>query len=431
MKYINLIRKNGFLDFLIITIISSGSLFPKQLFYGVLIFIFHFIYAKFVPKKFDEFFLNKEYILIIIYVSNYIHLINISNVNILFLLFLIFLYLDKLLIKLQLGSKLIISNFILKEIAYEGKYLSKNFITGNAVEFFIINSLFLLNTLQLMFKQGKHFIDILMIIIGLLPLYSIMYHFLYLWHHFIQCLYYFFCTRTIFFFLYWFLILLIFFHINSSIIQKFSIRKIIKRKIYHFLGFIILVPGIIFLDRIILKLILMIVSYLFIVFEVIRNINSLNKYNTIKNINDFMKTSIDERDDNEFIVTHIFLMTGLISSLYYDFKNSNYFSYLSVIILCIGDSMCCIFGVYFGKNKIYSLNNRTLEGSLGGYFSSIIVYTVLKSNMPNIQELVKFLLIFIYEGYTLEIDNLVLPLLANNLFVNYDSVKSNIYKLFN
>ena len=162
----------------------------------------------------------------------------------------------------------------------------------------------------------------------------------------------------------------------------------------------------------------MIVSYLFIVFEIIRNINILNKYGTIQNINEFMVKNIDERDDDEFIVTHIFLRTGLISSLYYDFKSNNYFIYLSVIILCIGDSMCCICGVYFGRHKIYSLNDRTLEGSLGGYASSIVVYMMLKGEFVNIEEIIKFLIVFIYEGYTLEIDNLVLPLLANNLFVN-------------
>ena len=428
MKYINLIRKKGFLDFVIITIISSGSLFSKQLFYGLIITILKIIYIKFMPKKLDDFFLNKEYILIIINILNYFHIINNSNDSILIFIFLIFLYLDKLLVKLQLGSKLIISNFILKEIIYEGKYLSENFITGNAVEYFIINSLFLLNTFQLITKTGKHIIDLLMIIIGFLPLYSIILHFFYLWYHFTQCLYFFFCTKTIFFFFYWFFVLIIFFKINNIYIPQLSIKKIIKRKIYHFLAFAIIVPGIIFIDRLILKLLLMIVSYLFIVLEIIRNINILNKCTVIHNINDFMNINIDERDDNVFIVTHIFLMTGLISSLYYDFKNNNSFSYLSTIILSIGDSMCCIFGVYFGKNKIYSMNNRTLEGSLGGYASSIIIYMILKGSMVNAQEIFKFLLIFIYEGYTLEIDNLVLPLFANNLFVNYDLLKYNICK---
>ena len=91
-----------------------------------------------------------------------------------------------------------------------------------------------------------------------------------------------------------------------------------------------------------------------------------------------MNENIDYRDDNKFIVTHIFLMTGLISSLYYDYPDNNVFNYLSLIVLGIGDAMSAICGVYFGKTKIYSLNARTLEGSLGGFTSSIFLYYILK-----------------------------------------------------
>ena len=93
--------------------------------------------------------------------------------------------------------------------------------------------------------------------------------------------------------------------------------------------------------------------------------------------------------------------------------------------------MCSICGISFGKNRIYSLNNRTLEGSMGGLISTIIAYMILKGNFINIEEFINFFLIFLYEGYTLEIDNLVLPLFANNLFINSDLMKNKIYKLFN
>ena len=147
-----------------------------------------------------------------------------------------------------------------------------------------------------------------------------------------------------------------------------------KRKIYHFLAFIILVPGIKYLDKNILKLILMIVSYLFIAFEFVRNFLFLKDFSIVKNINFFMEENIDSRDDVKFIVTHIFLMTGLISSLYYNNNDNFAFNYLSIIVLGIGDAMTAICGVYFGKTKIYSLNLRTLEGSLGGLIPSVLLY---------------------------------------------------------
>ena len=431
MKYLNLIRKTGFIDYILITNISTCSLFPKELSFGLILVILKHIYYKYSPNIIHNIFNNKEYLLIIVNILNYFNIVNKSNYNILVLLFLIFIYLDKLLTKIELGSKLIISNFILNEIINDGKYLSENFTTGNAVELFIIQSLFLLNTILLIVKYQKNLLDYIMIILGLLPFYLIFVNFLNLWYHFVQCLYLFFCTKTIFFFFYWFFILGCFSIIDNIYVPKMYLKKIIKRKIYHFLGFIVLVPGIMFLDKTILKLILMIVSYLFIVVEILRNIDIFKNYEIIQNLNSFMKKRIDERDSDNFIVTHLFLMTGLISSLYYNNFKYHIYDYLSVIILSVGDSMCSICGVSFGKNKIYSLNNRTLEGSLGGLISTLIVFIILKGSFISGKELIQFVLIFLYEGYTLEIDNLVLPLFANNLFLNSELLQNNIYKFLN
>ena len=429
MKYFNLVRKNGFFDFTIISIVSSSSFLSKEYIDGTLIILLYNIYNKLIQKKFDDC-INKEYLLIIINILNFFDTIKILKKSSLIILFCIFLFINKLLIKLQLGSKLIISNFILKELKNDGKYLSENFSTGNAVELFIIQSIFLLNTLLLISKSKKYIIDYFMIILGLFPIYIITKNFLFLWYHFVQCLYLFFFSKIIYLFFYWIFILSLFFYINNTYIQNLYLKKIIRRKIYHFLGFIVLVPGILFFDKTVLKLILMIVSYLFIIVEILRNLNFLYQYKIIQNLNDFMKKNIDERDDNNFIVTHIFLMTGLISSLYYNNKN-NIYNYLSIIILSIGDSMCSICGISFGKNNIYSLNNRTLEGSLGGFASSIIIYMILKRDFINIEEFFNFLFVFLYEGYTLEIDNLVLPLFVNNLFINSDLIKNKIFKFFN
>ena len=279
--------------------------------------------------------------------------------------------------KMKLGTLLVVTTFLTNEIGYKGKYLSNDFLTGNAVEFFIIQSLYLLNNISLIENNEQNKFKYLMIILGFLPIYIIIKNFNFLFYHFIQCLYLFFKTNTIYFFIYWSISLIIFSYINNSF-QKLDLRKTVKRKIYHFLAFIILVPGIKYLDKNILKLILMIVSYLFIVFEFIRNSIFLKDFSIIKDINCFMNENIDSRDDNKFIVTHIFLMTGLISSLYYNNEDNSAFNYLSIIVLGIGDAMTAICGVYFGKTKIYSLNLRTLEGSLGGLIPSVLLYYFLK-----------------------------------------------------
>ena len=90
--------------------------------------------------------------------------------------------------------------------------------------------------------------------------------------------------------------------------------------------------------------------------------------------------------------------------------------------------MSSICGVYFGKTKIYPLTLRTLEGSIGGFSSSVFLYYLFKGSI-NKSELIQFLLVFLYEGYTLEIDNLFLPLMSNNLFLNSDLIKRNIMNL--
>ena len=372
--------------------------------------------------------IEKEYILIIIQYLHYYNIINIEGKGFVIFLFLIFIFVDKLLIKMQLGTKLVITYFIINEIVSNGNYLSKDNLTGNAVEFFMIQSLFFMNTLSLIGNINQKPFNYLFIALGFLPLYLIYNNFNYLWYHFIQCLFLFFGTKAIYFFLYWSIILFFFTYINNSF-QKLDLRQTVKRKIYHFLAFIILVPGIKYMDKNILKLILMIVSYLFIVFEFFRNSVFLKDYSLIKQINMFMEENIDYRDDKKFIVTHIFLMTGLVSSLFYDDQENQTFNYLSIIVLGIGDAMSAICGVYFGKTRIYALNARTLEGSLGGLSSSLILYYFFNGSI-NKSELIQFILIFLYEGYTLEVDNLFLPIFSNNLFINSGLIKQNIMNLF-
>ena len=427
MEYLNQIRENGLFDFILITAVSKSFLFPKDFIYGSLIILMRYLCEIHFKKIYNI--INKECVLILIQFLNYFNIIDIKGKGFVLFFILVYIYVEKLLVKMKLGTLLVVTNFIVNEISYQGQYLSNDFPTGNAVEFFMIHSLYFLNTISLIENQKQNKFNYLMIILGFLPLYIIIKNFFYLWDHFVQCLYFFFGTKTLYFFFYWSFILFCFSYVNNGF-QKLDLRQTVKRKIYHFLAFIILVPGIKYLDKSILKLILMIVSYLFVVFEFIRNFKFIKDFSLVKNINSFMIENIDYRDDDKFIVTHIFLMTGLISSLYYDNQGNDTFNYLSIIVLGIGDAMSAICGVYFGKTRIYALNARTLEGSFGGLSSSLISYYFFNGSI-NMDELIKFIIIFFYEGYTLEVDNLFLPLLSNNLFLNWDLIKQKILKLFN
>ena len=89
-----------------------------------------------------------------------------------------------------------------------------------------------------------------------------------------------------------------------------------------------------------------------------------------------------------------------------------------ILILGIGDSMCSIFGVLFGRNKIYYPTNKTLEGSLAGFLTTCFTFSIIKKQLLFFKEIIFMIFIFLYEGFTLEIDNLVLPLFSNYLFLN-------------
>lgn len=65
LNIINLIRKNGIFDFIIITILSNTSSFQQELIPGLLVIILNYFYNKYISQIIDNF-INKEYLLIIV-----------------------------------------------------------------------------------------------------------------------------------------------------------------------------------------------------------------------------------------------------------------------------------------------------------------------------------------------------------------------------
>ena len=215
--------------------------------------------------------------------------------------------------------------------------------------------------------------------------------------------------------IYWIIVLILYFFFDYIYFSKLDLKLIIKRKFFHFLSILIYIPGIYFIQKEIFKCIIIIVLYVFVMFEFIKKFPGLKNTNIIILISKYLRYNIDKRDDQNFIITHIFLLTGISSSLFYNFNN-NLYNFLGILVLGIGDSFCSIFGMFFGKTKIYPPTNRTLEGSLGGYLITIIMFSIIKNNFVNMKEIILFGLIFLYEGFTLEIDNFVLPIFSNLLF---------------
>ena len=417
-----LFRKNGLFDYFIIysLFLAKNSNIINYLFFIFNLFIsinIIFLIDYYSIKKY-----KKRNILLIIYIileffSDYLNKFLLKII----LFSLLFIFLKSKLLRINLGSLIILTDILIiplfnyKKLSYENVIINpykfiidllyfhiflfyefKYFISPkdkNKYEYFF--NLFF--CLIILYRHIKYEINIK--IINLL---------IFITKSFFQ-------KNTLLIIIYWIIILGLYFFLDIIYFSKLDLKLIIKRKFFHFLSFLIYIPGIYFIQKEIFKCIIVIVLYVFIMFEFIKKFPGLKNTNIIILISKYLRNNIDKRDDQNFIITHIFLLSGISSSLFYNFNN-NLYNYLGILVLGIGDSFCSIFGMFFGRTKIYPPTNRTLEGSLGGYLITIIMFSLIKNDFINIKEIILFILIFLYEGFTLEIDNFVLPIFSNLLF---------------
>ena len=170
---------------------------------------------------------------------------------------------------------------------------------------------------------------------------------------------------------------LVFFEKMNNI---FTFKKIIKRKLYHFLAVSIFLIGHKFIknDHFIC------ICYLVVLFFIlIENIRQNFDIPILKILSKYLEENIDHRDSKDFILTHTFLLAGCFISdalsLKNEYKLKDFdFSLPRIIgltVLGIGDAFTAIIGSLYGKIKCYYPTNKTLEGSIGGFvFSLIFIY---------------------------------------------------------
>lgn len=205
------------------------------------------------------------------------------------------------------------------------------------------------------------------------------------------------------FIIYWSLVSII----GLSIIftaNYMKIGKMIQRKLFHFLLLAIYIPGL--SNPILTSFVSLSVLYILIGLEVIRP--------KVPSLNNFFLKFTDERDSEDLIVTHIYLLSGFSFPFVFSiiFKN-DLLAWSGIISLGIGDTFACLIGYYLGQIPL-PYRKKTIEGTLGGFISMCIFcsyYNLLTPYMTS-----SLLLISLYEAYTQKIDNLVLPILAFSLF---------------
>ena len=229
--------------------------------------------------------------------------------------------------------------------------------------------------------------------------------------------------------IYWFMTMLVTIPLAPTTGQ---ISPVIARKWFHFIAILLFVPTTALVPQL-QSLSYAVAICVLLMIEVIRI--------DIPMLNDFYYTYLDqtkdEADDSKFVISHIALVAGCAMPLwiiqYYNFfcagdNTSLPFSFNVLVglwgvwVLGIGDAMGAIIGKSFGRYK-WGSNSRTMEGSMAMFLSLCLscgMTTLFTSNPTMYAEphiaysvavwLPAVLFVTLIEAYTLQIDNIVLPL---------------------
>lgn len=127
---------------------------------------------------------------------------------------------------------------------------------------------------------------------------------------------------------------------------------------------------------------------------------------------------LDDKDTGPFFVTHIYLLIGFSVPVWLSATNAilhtHYVSaFAGFLSLGIGDSAASTFGSKFGKIKL-SGTSKTFEGTLFSIIAQLIFvwYLSFMVHFPiNLRLVFTIAITSLYEAFTDQIDNLVLPLL--------------------
>ena len=143
----------------------------------------------------------------------------------------------------------------------------------------------------------------------------------------------------------------------------------------------------------------------------------------------FYTAFIDDRKDDggQIIVSHIFLIIGCAAPLWVSeilskrisspTSTSLLVAEFGVLCIGIGDAMGAVVGKNIGKHK-WGNNQRTLEGSLAMWLSMIVVGMFLCSSIRDCAALlVATTFTTILEAFTVQLDNLVLPIIGTSIIL--------------
>jgi dolichol kinase len=224
--------------------------------------------------------------------------------------------------------------------------------------------------------------------------------------------------------IYWFLTMTITIPIAPS---TGRISPVIARKWFHFVTVILFIPATIFTPQLQSLSYAIAITLLLIIESIRHDISWLNHFYVT-----YLDSNKDETDDAT-IISHIALVAGCAAPLwlvqYYSFycardialaDESTMFLLLGlwgVWVLGIGDALGAIIGQRYGRMR-WGYNHRTVEGSAAMFFSlcvtCITATALFESNSLWTGHIRIWLPAVVFvtflEAYTMQIDNIVLPL---------------------
>ncbi|ETK85356.1 hypothetical protein L915_09801 [Phytophthora nicotianae] len=215
---------------------------------------------------------------------------------------------------------------------------------------------------------------------------------------------------------YWATCLVVLLPLFGFISNRFALRNIVTRKLFHVLVVLMLGPASLF-DASMLSLSYGVALSVFFLLECVRAL-SLPPFGRL--IAEFMRSFIDHREAGRVILTHSYLLLGCALPLWLvpsPVTPSPLVMNAGVVALGVGDAMGAVVGSSIGKHKIFG--SKTVEGSAAVFFSMAFASLFVQNYHASVAHgefTQAFLLIAgiflttVLEAATAQIDNLVLPL---------------------
>ncbi|CAH0482598.1 unnamed protein product [Peronospora belbahrii] len=216
---------------------------------------------------------------------------------------------------------------------------------------------------------------------------------------------------------YWAICLVVLIPLLAFISNRFALRRIIARKLFHLLAVLMLGPAS-FIDVSILSLSYGVALSIFVLMECARAV-ALPPFG--QSVAVFMRSFIDHREAGHVILTHSYLLLGCALPLWLAPSSSRRSALVvnaGVLALGVGDAMGAMVGSRIGKRKLFG--SKTVEGSAAMFISMMLASMPLHDyhlrffyNGEHVQLMLLIaatMLTTILEAATAQIDNLVLPL---------------------